>query len=244
MADAHLAAETIGGWQDINGILTLMTGLPMTFGANGSVLDAGASQTADQVAEVTKLYGINTPSKGGSPWFSQASFVQPTGVRFGSSGRNTLSGPGFFNADLSIFKIFNFTEKMKMEIRGESFSVTNTPQFNNPNTGLQMPTTATSPERLEAARSAIGCEDQLLADRVAQYSDVFEFYLDHIAGRHPSGVARRSRIDDVPGQQGHPPADPTQYGRDIEDQIAGVLLLHDFAVDARLEQQLAVVRAG
>jgi hypothetical protein len=131
-----LAAKTIGGWQ-INGILTLMTGTPMVFGANGSVLNTpSASQTADQVAEVTKLYGINTPSKGGSPWFSQASFVQPTGVRFGSSGRNTLSGPGFFNADLSIFKIFNFTEKMKMEIRGESFGVTNTPQFNNPTTDV------------------------------------------------------------------------------------------------------------
>jgi hypothetical protein len=58
-------------------------------------------------------------------------------VRFGSSGRNTFSGPGFFNADLSIFKIFNFTEKIKMEIRGESFSVTNTPQFSNPDTNVQ-----------------------------------------------------------------------------------------------------------
>ena len=50
--------------------------------------------------------------------------------------RNTLSGPGFFNADLSIFKIFSFTEKMKMEIRGESFSVTNTAQFSNPTTDV------------------------------------------------------------------------------------------------------------
>ena len=141
-----LAAKTIGGWQ-INSILTLMTGTPMTFGANGSSLNTpGASQTADQVADVTMLYGINTPSKGGSPWFSQASFVQPTGVRFGSSGRNTLSGPGFFNADLSIFKIFNFTEKIKMEIRGESFSVTNTAQFSNPTPMSPTPTTVTSPE--------------------------------------------------------------------------------------------------
>jgi hypothetical protein len=114
-----------------------MTGLPMTFAANGSSLNTpGAAQTADQVAPVTILHGINTVAKGGGPWFSQASMVQPTGVRFGSSGRNTLSGPGFFNADLSIFKIFNFTEKMKMEIRGESFSVTNTPQFQRPQTDV------------------------------------------------------------------------------------------------------------
>jgi len=131
-----VAAKILGGWQ-VNGILTLMTGLPMTFNANGTSLNTpGATQTADQVAEVTKLYGINTPAKGGSAWFSQASFAQPTGVRFGSSGRNTLSGPNFFNADLSIFKIFNFTEKMKMELRFESFSVTNTPQFSRPNTDV------------------------------------------------------------------------------------------------------------
>jgi hypothetical protein len=131
-----LAAKIIGGWQ-LNGILTLMTGLPMTFTANGSVLNTpGSPQTADQVAEVTKLYGVNTPSKGGSPWFSQSSFVQPTGVRFGTSGRNTLSGPNFFNADASIFKIFNFTERVKLEIRGEAFSFTNTPQFSRPNTDV------------------------------------------------------------------------------------------------------------
>ena len=131
-----LAGKIIGGWQ-INGILTLMTGTPMTFAANGNSLNTpGSSQTADQVAPVTILYGINTPAKGGSPWFSQSSFVQPTGVRFGSSGRNTLSGPNFFNADASLFKLFNFTERVKAELRAEAFSVTNTPQFNNPTTDV------------------------------------------------------------------------------------------------------------
>ena len=236
-----LAAKTIGGWQ-INGILTLMTGTPMTFGASGSSLNTpGSSQTADQVAEVTKLYGINTPSKGGSPWFSQASFVQPTGVRFGSSGRNTLSGPGFFNADLSIFKIFNFTEKIKMEIRGESFSVTNTAQFSNPDTSVQDSNYGYITGAGGARGLQVGSEDQLLADGVPQYSHVVEFHFDHIAGRHPSGVARRSCIDQVSRQQSHPPANPTEYGRDIEDQVAGVLLLNRLPIHSRLEQQLAVI---
>ncbi|MBS1857751.1 MAG: TonB-dependent receptor [Acidobacteria bacterium] len=131
-----LVAHVLGGWQ-VNGILTLMTGTPLTFGANGNSLNTpGSPQTADQVAPVTILHGINTPSKGGSAWFSQSSFVQPTGVRFGSSGRNILSGPNFFNADASLFKIFNFTERIKAEIRGEAFSVTNTAQFNNPTTDV------------------------------------------------------------------------------------------------------------
>jgi len=131
-----LMAKTIGGWQ-VNGILTLMSGLPMTFNASGASLNTpGAQQTADQVAPVTILDGINTPSKGGSAWFSIASFSQPTGVRFGNTGRNIMSGPGFFNVDASLFKIFNFTERMKMEIRGEAFSVTNTPQFQRPQTDI------------------------------------------------------------------------------------------------------------
>ena len=109
----------------------------MTFGANGGVLNTpGTNQTADQVAPVEILHGINTPNKGGSPWFSLASFAQPNGVVFGNSGRNIVSGPGFFNLDASIFKIFAVTERMKLEIRGESFSVTNTPQFSNPATSL------------------------------------------------------------------------------------------------------------
>jgi hypothetical protein len=129
-------SKTLGGWQ-VNGILTLMTGLPMTFLADGAQLNTpGATQSADQVGPFTVLGGINTPSKGGSAWFLQSSFVQPTGVRFGTSGRNIASGPGFFNLDASIFKIFSITERIKCEIRGESFGVTNTPQFNNPQTNV------------------------------------------------------------------------------------------------------------
>jgi hypothetical protein len=129
-------AQVLGGWQ-VNGILTLMTGTPMTFGANGGVLNTpGATQTADQVSEVQILKGVNTPAKGGSAWFSQSSFVQPSGIVFGTSGRNILSGPGFFNLDFSLFKVFAITERAKLQLRGEAFSVTNTPQFSNPATSL------------------------------------------------------------------------------------------------------------
>lgn len=130
------ASKVIGGWQ-VNGILTLMTGTPLTFGADGSVLNTpGSPQTADQVGPFQVLGGINTPSKGGSPWFLQSSFVQPTGIRFGSTGRNIASGPGFFNLDASLFKIFHVTERWRAEIRGEAFGVTNTPQFSNPTTAV------------------------------------------------------------------------------------------------------------
>ena len=129
-------ARALGGWQ-VNGIFTADTGTPLTFGANGGVLNTpGTPQTADQVGPYQVLGGINVPSQGGRPYFLQSSFVQPTGVRLGSSGRNIVSGPGFYNLDFSIFKIVSFNERIRMEIRGESFSVLNNPHFSNPDTGV------------------------------------------------------------------------------------------------------------
>ncbi len=55
---------------------------------------------------------------------------------FGTSGRNILSGPGLFRLDLSLFKTFSFTERIKLEIRAETFDLTNTPAFSNPNGSL------------------------------------------------------------------------------------------------------------
>jgi hypothetical protein len=131
-----IASTIIGGWR-MNGILTLMTGTPLTITASGAGLNTPSNtQTADQVAEVQKLHGINTIANGGSEWFSRSSFANPVGQKFGSSGRNIFDGPGFFNLDASLFKTFSITERFKLELRGEAFSVTNTPQFNNPGTTL------------------------------------------------------------------------------------------------------------
>ncbi len=131
-----IGSKIIGGWK-VNGIFTLMTGTPLTVTTSGAVLNTpGNTQTADQVAAIQYLHGINTIAAGGSEWFSRSSFATPVGARFGNSGRNILIGPGLFNMDGSLFKTFSLTERFKLEIRGEAFSVTNTPQFGNPNTNL------------------------------------------------------------------------------------------------------------
>jgi hypothetical protein len=39
-----------------------------------------------------------------------------------------------FNLDASLFRDFRLTERFKLQIRAEGFSVTNTPHFNNPGT--------------------------------------------------------------------------------------------------------------
>ena len=57
-------------------------------------------------------------------------------IAFGTTGRNIFSGPGLFTLNLSLFKNFKITERVKLELRAETFNFTNTPQFSNPSTSL------------------------------------------------------------------------------------------------------------
>ncbi len=129
-ANSGAAAMVLGGWR-ANGILTLMTGVPLFFGSSSATLNApGNSQTPDLVAPVQILHGINK----GNEWFSRSSFAAPVGAVFGGVGRNVLSGPGFFNLDLSLFRTVKMTERFSLELRAEAYSITNTPQFSDPST--------------------------------------------------------------------------------------------------------------
>lgn len=125
-----LTGNILGGWR-VAGILTLMSGTPLTIGGGSPLNTPGNSQTADQVAPLHILHGINI----GNPWFDPTAFRPVTlqGV-FGNTGRNIFSGPGFFDLDASIFKLFKFAERYTFELRAEAFSVTNTPQYSNPGT--------------------------------------------------------------------------------------------------------------
>jgi hypothetical protein len=123
----------VGGWQ-ISGILTLESGTPIEdIAASGSSLNTpGEQQTANQVGPVSYPKGINV----GNPWFSTTSFTQPTGVAFGNTGRNLFSGPGLFILNASLFKNVRIRERYNIEVRGEAFNITNTPEFSNPQNSI------------------------------------------------------------------------------------------------------------
>ena len=97
--------------------------------AAGALNAPGNTQTADQVKPVVeKLGGIGS----GQPFYDPSAFAAPTGVRFGSSGRNLLRGPGAVNLDLGPLPQFPLGEKFNLEFRAEAANVSNTPHFNNP----------------------------------------------------------------------------------------------------------------
>ncbi len=125
-------AAIFGGWQ-FSSILTLRTGAPLTFtdGA-GSVSPnaSGNTQTPDQVGELEIVHGINT----GNSWVTKTGMQRTAPGRFGTMGRAVLSGPGQYRLDSGLSRWINLAEKWKMQIRADSYNVTNTPFFSNPNT--------------------------------------------------------------------------------------------------------------
>jgi hypothetical protein len=57
----------------------------------------------------------------------------------GNAGRNLLTGPGYINLNLSLFKDFALTERVRLQTRFETFNTLNTPHFQNPNGDMGNP---------------------------------------------------------------------------------------------------------
>jgi hypothetical protein len=120
----------IGGWQ-LNGILTIQSGLPFSFPTPGS-----PGGRPDLIGNLTTFPGnaqqyFNTAAVAPVPLTADGVLTHP-----GTLGRNVLIGPGIRTLDLSLFKNFALTERFKMEFRAESFNIANHPQFSNPNTDI------------------------------------------------------------------------------------------------------------
>ncbi len=124
-----VAAAIFGGWQ-ANGIIAIYSGAPFTVTADGTALNApGNTQTADQVGPVQKIGSLQE-------YYNISAFAAVNTPRFGSTGRNILRGPGVINNDLSLFRDFPITERIKMTFKAEAFNVTNTPHFGFPDANV------------------------------------------------------------------------------------------------------------
>jgi hypothetical protein len=120
-------------WQ-LNGVFAAFTGNPFTMTASGTVVNMPSNtQTADLVGSYNVLGNV-APN---GTFFDTSAFVQPTGVRFGNTGRNQFYGPGGTNLDLSVFRTFPVGGgQRRLEARLEIGNVFNTGVFSNPQTNV------------------------------------------------------------------------------------------------------------
>ena len=75
----------------------------------------------------------NNPVTGGpDQYFDPSAFLLPAAGFYGNLGRNTLTGPGLANVDVSLNKRFRVTERVSVQFRTEVFNLLNHPNFSIP----------------------------------------------------------------------------------------------------------------
>jgi carboxypeptidase family protein len=134
----------IGGWS-ISGITIYRTGSPFSVSFNvpssivgwqGGRADAvsGASIYAGQSGSHDVVNGVQ--------WFNTAAFQAPQPWAWGNSSRNSVYGPGFWNWDLGLQKLFSITEHHSLQLRGDFLNAFNHFNLANPTTGTVTTTIA------------------------------------------------------------------------------------------------------
>jgi hypothetical protein len=135
---AHLhAVSFIGnrtrgpGWS-LSGIATLQSGFPLSpqLGYNPT----GNGDTRNPVRP-NRAPGFQGPlySKTVKQWFNPAAFTAPYLGTFGDLARDTLTGPGLSELDLSVAKSTTIREGLRAQFRAEFFNVLNHSNFTTPN---------------------------------------------------------------------------------------------------------------
>jgi hypothetical protein len=126
------AARLIGGWQ-FGGVFRASSGLPFSPSIGGDPLgmrNTNPFAFPDRLATPECADPVNP----GNPdhYIKTECFVPPQPVtRLGNSGRNTASGPGIANLDLSLVKsnYIGPAERFNLQFRAECFNVLNHPNF-------------------------------------------------------------------------------------------------------------------
>lgn len=131
-----LADHVVSGWT-LSGIATVQSGFPFTpqLGYNPT----GSGDTRNPVrpdvnrAFTGSLYTHGTTAQRVAQYFNPAAFSAPAYGTVGNLSRNSLTGPGYSDVDLSLTKNTHVTERLRAQFRAEVFNVLN-------RTNLQTPT--------------------------------------------------------------------------------------------------------
>jgi carboxypeptidase family protein len=114
------AMQTIaGGWQ-LSTIYRVQTGAAFTVvSGRDNTLNLQGSQRPNQIANPV----LDNPTP--DAWFNKAAFVANGPGEYGTTGRNSLRGPGAWNVDMALTRKFSLKEMQTLELRAEAFNLFN-----------------------------------------------------------------------------------------------------------------------
>lgn len=124
--------EVFKGWQ-IAGTLRLTSGNPFT-----PLISFDNSGTATFLDRPNLLANPRSHSSRTELYTASAFEIPPRGS-FGNAGRNSLTGPGVNNLDISVSKKFLLSDEKYIELRTDVFNLFNHPNFRLPNNLLDEP---------------------------------------------------------------------------------------------------------
>src|SRR5579884_3887042 len=141
--------QLVGGWQ-INLIPTFQSGVNRTVTSPNTTTIAYVTQHANATGiDPGSPFTLNgqtiTPGEGFSSnntslyWFNPKAFSQTAPLTFGTSGRDIIASPAFFNWDISLFKSFVLREGTSLTFRAEFFDALNQVRFDPPNLDSSSP---------------------------------------------------------------------------------------------------------
>lgn len=131
------AGRVLGGWK-LNGVFSAFSGSPLQISQDTNTLNTlDTPQVPTKVGAVQYLGAANN-SSGFPQWFAPGAFVPTTdATQIGTAGNyeSWLRGPGLWQLDQSLARVFKLSERFNLEVRAEAENIANTPHFYNPNTG-------------------------------------------------------------------------------------------------------------
>ncbi len=130
--------QILGGWT-INSIYTFMAGEPFSVnsGGNSTTSPGGLTSNSGHVSRAVVLTPIKAqlqslPGVAGPVLFANKNaFALPAPGQNGA-GRNIFVASNYWNLDLGFIKMFQLTERFKVQFRMEMFNALNHANFDNP----------------------------------------------------------------------------------------------------------------
>ena len=123
--------RAVSGWT-LSAIAALQSGFP--FSPQLGYNPTGSGDTRNPVRpKLNPDFHANLYPRTPQEYFNAAAFSAPAYGTFGNLGRDTLTGPGLANLDLSLLKVTQFGERVRAQFRAEFFNVLNHTNFATPN---------------------------------------------------------------------------------------------------------------